>query len=273
VGLQDPDIFKPKPIPNPYPWYDSIWLAKYTFARELIGSRYPGCLGEFEQAFKSLRTNSDFQIREYEAIFDEECLHRIRQEIKAIRQSQIELHELRDFRRFIIHNHPFMKQLHESLVELVGEGAGEPVEPCYNFLSLYRSGGNCQVHMDAPEAKWTLDVCIEQSEPWPIHFSQVVPWPEDYTQPADNWEEKIRSSANLRFTAHAMEPGNAVLFSGSSQWHYREAIPAGASTPFCNLIFFHFIPAGMAEIVRPENWAQRFSIPELAVLEKTKRIK
>ncbi len=35
-------------------------------------------------------------------------------------------------------------------------------------------------HMDAPDAMWTLDICLEQSEPWPISFSQPVDWPENF---------------------------------------------------------------------------------------------
>ena len=31
--------------------------------------------------------------------------------------------------------------------------------------------------MDAPDAKWTLDLCNEQSDAWPIHFSRIMPWP------------------------------------------------------------------------------------------------
>ena len=34
--------------------------------------------------------------------------------------------------------------------------------PAYNFLSLYTQLDICEPHMDAPKAKWTLNVCIEQ---------------------------------------------------------------------------------------------------------------
>jgi hypothetical protein len=271
MSCEDPDDQKIKPIPNLFPWYDSPWLSKYTFAKEIIRSRHPERLSEFELAFLPLRTSSAFQVRKYTRIFEEYDLQSIRKEIiKSIVKNQTELHELESFRRYIIHNHPFITKLHHNLVELVSEGVGEPVEPCYNFMSLYRTGGNCQVHMDAPEAKWTLDVCIEQSEPWPIHFSQVVSWPENYVQPNGDWEQEIISSPDLQFTTHSMETGNALLFSGSSQWHYRKEQPLGGSSPFCNLIFFHFIPAGMGELVQPQNWARLFNIPELAVLKKKK---
>ena len=60
-----------------------------------------------------------------------------------------------------------------------------------------------------------------------------------------------------------MDPGEAVVFGGSSQWHYRDPMPEATRTDFCTLLFFHFIPAGSAALSRPENWADIFEVPEL----------
>jgi hypothetical protein len=35
-------------------------------------------------------------------------------------------------------------------------------------------------------------------------------------------------------------------------------------------LFFHFIPRGTAELVKPQNWARLFGIPELGGLSKVK---
>ncbi|MBA3948835.1 MAG: hypothetical protein H0X44_02695 [Acidobacteria bacterium] len=121
--------------------------------------------------------------------------------------------------------------------------------------------------MDAPDAKWTLDLCVAQSAPWPIHFSQVVPWPEDEAPPADDsraWVESVKSSPSLRFQPVVLEPGEAVIFSGSSQWHYRDRMPPGNGRQFCDLLFFHYIPAGTRDLVSPQKWASIFGAPELA---------
>ena len=59
-------------------------------------------------------------------------------------------------------------------------------------------------------------------------------------------------------------PGDAILFSGSSQWHYRDALPQGKAKGFCDLLFLHYIPKGTASIVRPANWAEHFGLPEIA---------
>ncbi|MGE0405379.1 MAG: hypothetical protein AB7O65_03695, partial [Candidatus Korobacteraceae bacterium] len=75
--------------------------------------------------------------------------------------------------------------------------------------------------------------------------------------------ERIKKSHAYTFTAYSLEPGQAAVFSGSSQWHYREAIQPASGRAFCNLLFLHFIPRGTAELVEPTNWASIFGVPEL----------
>lgn len=157
----------------------------------------------------------------------------------------------------------FFVQLHAKVIDFVSEAVGEEVESSYNFLSLYNNFGVCAVHMDAPIAKWTLDVCIEQSEPWPIYFSQVRPWPEDFICETRDWEACIKNDPENQFTAYLLQEGEAIIFSGSSQWHYRERISKTQQQNYCYLIFFHFHPTGQRKIFYPKNWANLFGIPEL----------
>ena len=74
----------------------------------------------------------------------------------------------------------------------------------------------------------------------------------------------LRADPALYFTAEVLAPGDAVLFSGSNQWHYRDALPQRPGRQFCDLLFFHYVPFGTAELVQPRNWARLFDIPELA---------
>lgn len=115
-----------------------------------------------------------------------------------------------------------------------------------------------------PRAKWTLDLCIDQSDVWPIHFSEIVPWPEDFSYKGDDWQAHVKQSRDLHFTSYGLQPNEAVLFSGSSQWHYRDNLTNVTTGGFCNLLFFHYLPKGMREIVRPKNWPEIFGISELA---------
>lgn len=256
-----------------YPWYDSVWLEKYTTAKAIIKKVKPEALNAFEAAFSVFQTRPDFQVTVLDRVFDDETLVAMRQVVKSLKPTDFELHEVRQFKRFVVHDHPLFTQLQEQIVSLVSEAVGEAVETNYNFLSLYSGMGVCPLHMDAPEAKWTLDLCLSQSEAWPIHFSQVQRWPEidaDAESPAwasSDWQEELKQSPALNFSSHTMHPGQAVLFSGSSQWHYRNAMPSGNANSFCDLLFFHFIPRGTASLLVSENWAQLFNIPELAAAD------
>ena len=69
---------------------------------------------------------------------------------------------------------------------------------------------------------------------------------------------------DLAWSSHSLEPAEALFFSGSSQWHYRDRLAHPQANSFCTLLFFHFLPKGMKEIVRPETWPTLFGIPELA---------
>lgn len=245
-----------------YPWYDSLWLSAYERAKTILRTVAPQRLAAFEQAMEVFRTRPDFQVRMFDRVFADDVMQEIRQAIVALAPAQMELHEARVFKRFVVHDHALFAKLHEEVTGLVSEAAGEPLEASYNFLSLYGPQGVCPLHMDAPLAKFTLDLCIDQSDAWPIHFGPVGPWPKPGEYGGD-WEMQIREQLQGK-QSFALMPGQAVLFSGSSQWHYRDAMPSGGSPrKFCDLLFFHFIPRGTGELVKPANWGRLFGVPEL----------
>ena len=250
-----------------YPWYDSVWLTRYTQAQEIIRMVRPDMLKDFVDAFRIFHTRADFVTTLLEQPFDADTLRDIKRIAESLRPTELELHEARTLGRFVVHDNPFFTELQQRILPLVSDVAGEPVEGNYNFLSLYTPKGICPVHLDAPEAKWTLDLCLDQTTPWPIFFSQVKPWPGPESEQewsGEDWENKIKQCPSLNFKSHALKPGQAILFSGSSQWHYREHMPKAPGQPFCKLLFFHFIPKGAKDLLRPKNWAQLFGIPELS---------
>ena len=248
---------------NTKPWYDSIWLNSFVKAKEYIRINHPQRLEEFCRSFDRLKTRPDFDVCSFQGLFPEETRARLKELVCELKNADLEKHELLRFGRMVVHDHPVLTQLQNSITRRVAEAVGEEVEPMYNFLSLYNNLGVCRVHMDAPSAKWTLDYCIEQSSEWPIHFSQVVPWPEDWEYQGDDWESVIKSDPKNRFTSFTLQEGNAILFGGSSQWHYRDRIQRVTASNFCNLAFFHFIPAGTRNLVSPSKWAAHFGMPEL----------
>lgn len=249
-----------------FPWYDSPWLSSYVRARQFIAAHYPARLSEFEAAFAVLRTPPDYQIKHIPRLFDADVHQQLKQMVTTLALAETEQHELLAFGRLVIHDKPLLSHLQQELTPQVSEWVGEEVEPSYNFLSLYNNLGICEPHMDAPLAKWTVDFCINQSAPWPIHFSQVVPWPETWQPEADNWAAQIKCDPANRFTSHVLEEGEALVFAGSSQWHYRERIARKLRNNFCNLAFFHFIPRGQRFLVNPANWPSMFGIADLKEL-------
>ena len=252
-------------------WYDAIWLAKFIEAKAIVARVAPRRLREFDAAFDVLRVPADFSQRVLPGFFSADRLERIRETVRAIPMDKLELHEIRKFGRFIVHDWPDFTVLQADLVDAVSEAAGEPVEPSYNFLSLYTKMGICQPHLDTPSAKWTLDVCIGQSEPWPIHFSQVIAWPERIEDLREVAPEALTANSDLDFTAEVLMPGDAILFSGTNQWHYRDALPPRPGKQFCDLLFFHYVPSGAAELIQPRNWARMFDSPELAEMADLER--
>lgn len=247
-------------------WYDAVWLARFMEAREIVARVAPDRLDEFVRAFDILRVSADFSQRVIRGFLDQEQLAAVRREIKSISMDDIEVHEVQSFGRLVVHRWPAFVALQKEWVERVSQLTGEPVEPSYNFLSLYSKSGVCKPHLDAPSAKWTLDICIDQSEPWPINFSQVVPWPATPEELRASTTESIVNSPDLAFAPEVLMPGDAILFSGTNQWHYRDAMPQGSRKSFCDLLFFHYIPRGTTDLVQPKHWAERFGIPELATL-------
>lgn len=243
-----------------FPWYDAHFLQMFEAARRFVRMVRPEMMDRFEAAFDPVRTPRDFAVKQIEGLFPADVLARIRQEVADLPQSRLELHEVGSFGRDVVHDHPYFVDLQRQLTGMVSELAGRELEPGYNFLSLYGTMGRCAPHMDHPISMYTLDFCIDQSAEWPIWFSDVVDWPE-----ADliNNFDADRLLATVPFREYVLRPNNAILFSGSGQWHYRDAM---AQPGFCNLLFFHYYPKGCRDLVYFGNWPDMTDIPELQAL-------
>lgn len=250
----------------PYPWYDSPWLAAYSQTKFLLSKRSTTAVAEFVDAMHVFRVNPKFKEVRINSILAELVLENVRSIITNLDPALIAKYEFLKFGRMIAQDLPEFSALQHELVERVEQVVGEPLEASYNFLSLYNNLGNCDLHMDAPDAKWTLDICINQSAPWPISFCDVVPWPEDFI-PEDGWQTELIASPENNFSEYTLEPNQAIIFAGSSQWHYRKRIEQRFKQNFCHLLFMHFIPLGTKELVNPLNWARLFSAPELNGLD------
>ena len=247
-----------------FPWYDSPWLRAYADARAWLKQHHPDQVARLEHLVAPLRTDPDFDVITINDMLDPATFRGVLEVLDNLNLPAIDNSEISQFGRVVVWNEPHFTQLQADLVDRVSDLVGEAVVPTYNFLSLYTAIGRCEPHMDAPHAKWTLDLCLRQSRPWPIQFSQVVPWPVDHDYSGPDWEARIKQDPELHFTSHAMSPGQCILFGGSSQWHYRDPLPRESASDFCDLLFLHFIPAGTERLVEPVNWPDLLGIPGLA---------
>lgn len=244
------------------PWYDAHFLRRFEAAKHYLSHVKPEAVDDFVAGFAPLRTHPDFAIQRVSPLFDDDRFAEILRHLHAIPEARLERHEVENFGRDIVHDLPFFSEIQRELLPLAEKLAGRALEPGYNFLSLYRGEGRCEPHLDEPEAMFTLDICLEQSAEWPIHFSRLIAWP-DAAEMAAHDPSALRTDPAMRWETHALQPNEALLFCGPSQWHYRNQIAPGG---FCNLLFLHYFPKGCGDLVRTERWAEHFGWPELAPL-------
>lgn len=243
-------------------WYDSHFLRRLAIATRYLEAVRPGALPGFIELLSALRPRDGFREVVMDDVFDPATRAEIISVSRMARPepTQQQAAENADFGRHVLWNVPFFLELQDRLRPLVSELAGRPLVSSYNFLSLYGPDGKCDLHMDHVNAMYTFDYCIEQDAIWPIYVSRVVDWP---STGRDFDPARIIADADLDFREHLLEPNRALLFNGSSQWHYRNPKIAGG---FCNLLFFHYYPEGCEALVDPARWAEQSGIAELVPL-------
>jgi hypothetical protein len=151
-----------------------------------------------------------------------------------------------DFVRAYSHNVPFFVSIHKQLTDFASEQFGEKVKPSYSFLSMYKEGGTCPLHIDRPQCRYTIDYLIRTTdpEPWPIHIGKHMSDEEIAAiqevgegHPSD--EEAIKNIIEKEdWTTVILQPNDAVLYSGTHSWHFRSQ----KLQKQADLIFFHFVP-------------------------------
>ena len=150
------------------------------------------------------------------------------------------------FNRKFAHNVPYLVNIHRQLTPWACEQFGEKVKPSYAFLSMYNEKGICPLHIDRPQCYRTIDYLIDcdVDEPWPIYIGE--PMTDEQRSTVDkttgghpHTEELIAErKAQETFTEVILHPNDAVLYSGTNQWHYRDRI----NGKWAWLAFFHFVP-------------------------------
>ncbi|MFM2112961.1 MAG: hypothetical protein RLZZ271_1621, partial [Pseudomonadota bacterium] len=115
-------------------------------------------------------------------------------------------------------------------------------------------------HIDSPNSKWTIDICLRQSAVWPLHVSKVCDWREFDPCDMNHMQrgQDMKTDPSLEFNTVYLEPGDAVVFCSSAQWHWRDSIPLAGGDAFCDLLFLSYAPAGFSQ----DSVALRSGIPD-----------
>jgi hypothetical protein len=126
------------------------------------------------------------------------------------------------FHRKCLHDEAFFKKIHQDIfTPIVLKRTGENLKPSYSFISHYDSEESiCPIHTDRPQCYLTLDVCLKQHMAWPLYVEN----------------KDLASQNSIEFV---LEPGDALIYYGSRQPHWRKKIDPGN---FCFMAFFHFVP-------------------------------
>lgn len=125
------------------------------------------------------------------------------------------------FNRWSLHNPSLLMKFHKSrlLTDRAEIIFPEPVKPSYCYLSLYGPEGICPGHIDRPQCVYTIDLCISQKQPWPIFVG--------------------KSEDDKRGKEFLLNENEALCYSGTGQWHYRNKVQPGN---LVTMAFFHFVP-------------------------------
>jgi hypothetical protein len=121
-------------------------------------------------------------------------------------------YESQIYHRYSIHNPSFLIKIHEQLTTVAEDKFQTKLKKSYCFLSMYLKGeGICPLHTDRPQCKYSIDLCLDQLEPWSIFVN------------------------DLEFM---LKPNQALLYSGTDHPHYRNKIQPHN---YATLAFFHFV--------------------------------
>ena len=236
-------------------WYDAHWWRCWRAARDWLQAARPERLADFDTMVDGLRPVDDLLVRRLDGGVPPQVLASMRASVREVDPVRLESHELDSFGRHVVHDvvGDDVVAWARSVVEPV---VGRPLVLAYDFLSLYRGQGRCTPHLDAPNAGYTVDVCLDQSAPWPLLVRDGAPWPPDV-----DGQVVVPDLDHGDWQEFAMEPGEALLFSGSSVWHGRQPMPDGDG--FCTLAFVHLVPADAEDAVAPTRWADLLDVPGL----------
>ncbi|MFF8960321.1 hypothetical protein [Streptomyces sp. NPDC014894] len=103
-----------------------------------------------------------------------------------------------------------------QLARAVSAWTGGPVRPSYTWAVTYRPGAALAPHRDRPQCRWNVSLCVD-----------------DDPAGEDPWPFRVRTADRLHDIALGI--GDAVVYSGTDDEHWRDPLPAGRHVTMCLL--------------------------------------
>jgi hypothetical protein len=129
-------------------------------------------------------------------------------------------------RRYVAHNEPIARYIHEQLVCAVSEIAARPVKPSYAYFVAYQSGAKLERHTDRPQCEYSITLLIdatpepEEQSPWPIKLDT--------------------SRGTVRIWQYL---GEALFYRGRRLPHHRGRLPSGSTS---SSLLLHYVDQGFS---------------------------
>ena len=111
--------------------------------------------------------------------------------------------------------------LHTQLIHTVESVLEQPILASYSYFCEYLPGAVLERHRDRPQCKWNISLVLDADPETP----RTAAWPL-FIETDEVHEVRLA-------------PGDAVLYSGTDHWHWRDAQPTGCRT---RIAFLHFVP-------------------------------
>ena len=247
-----------------FPWYDAERLNRIEIARNYLSIVRPDRVDDFMHAFDTYRVAPEFHASLHSHFLSDNELSKLRKAVSNSWKTGVLSNECDALGRWRTNNYPPFDYLHGRYTEWVSRMVGEAVEPSFTLFLSYGERGVQPVHLDSPDSKWSLGICINSDTAWPIFCSRPIEWPPPH--PPQGWSaEEVIRDPSMDFRKLVPAPSDAVLLSGNCQWHYRDPIASGRSCQY-DILYLQYVPRGRGKIIQSCHWVEEFGIKELGPL-------
>jgi len=130
--------------------------------------------------------------------------------------------DMEGIKRTSVNNMPLSRLLHQLAEPTVKALVPVPVKTSYSFTSAYEPGTNLPAHTDRPQCVYNISMMLSSTP-----RRSLAGWP--------LWIRR-----NGQDNPIALEPGDAVLYSGTQDLHWRDKMPPGFVSVLG--VFMHFVP-------------------------------